>query len=256
MNSSTHITFIRYSLSRLWNECCSRGLYKPLLFVLLLLPLACTNDAPPMGGRVTNRDSLPVMVTRGVSKLITDSGVIRYKIIAEEWRIFDKTKPPRWEFRQGIFVERYDNKFKVDLRFEADSAWFYNQRLWKLVGHVKLDDHTSQTRVRTELLFYDTQSGELWSNVHSTLRQPNQEIEGSWFRATMRNGRPTQYHVKQSRGFMPMGDIGDAPASPATSGANGEKADTTAQPQREGPVSRPKTKHTDNEASSPVQRKK
>ena len=240
---------IRRSLSRLW-PIYSRGLTKPLLFVLLLLPLACTNDAPPMGGRVTNRDSLPVMVTRGVSKLITDSGVIRYKIIAEEWRIFDKTKPPRWDFRQGIFLERYDNKFKVDLRFEADSAWFYNQRLWKLVGHVKLDDHTSQTRVRTEELFYDTQSGELWSNVHSTLRQPNQEIEGSWFRATLRNGRPTQYHVKQSRGFMPMGDMGEGPAAVPSAGST-NSSDSAQQTVREAPVARPKTVKKESISSAP-----
>ena len=87
------------------------------------LPLSCTNDAPPMGNTVTGRDSLPVMTTYGVSKLITDSGVVRYKIITEEWRIYDKTTPPRWEFPKGLFLERYDNKFKVDLRFAADSAW-------------------------------------------------------------------------------------------------------------------------------------
>lgn len=73
-----------------------------------------------MGARVINRDSLPVMTTRGVSKLITDSGVVRYKIIAEEWRVYDRTTPPRWEFPKGLFLERYDDKFKVDMRFCAE----------------------------------------------------------------------------------------------------------------------------------------
>ena len=47
------------------------------LLTMLAVPLSCTNDAPPMGNTVTGRDSLPVMTTYGVSKLITDSGVVR-----------------------------------------------------------------------------------------------------------------------------------------------------------------------------------
>ena len=55
------------------------------LFALSLSFSACDNGAPPSGSAVRNRDSLPVMVTYGVSKLISDSGVVRYKIISEEW---------------------------------------------------------------------------------------------------------------------------------------------------------------------------
>lgn len=210
----------------------------PLLLLLLVLPLACTNDAPPMGERVTKRDSLPVMVTQGVSKLITDSGVVRYKIIAEEWRVYDKTKPPRWEFPKGLFLERYDDKFKVDMRFCADSAWLYNQNVWKLRGHVMLDDKTAQSCLRTEELYWNMQTGELSSNLYTLLKQPQQEIEGNWFRAVMRNGRPTQYHIKQSKGFMPMGDVGATTAVPDN--GNNENNDSLPVTPREAPISHPK----------------
>ena len=103
----------KYQHTRAWH----RWMVYPFLFLLLASPVACSNDAPPVGNTVVGRDSLPVMVTRGVSKIITDSGIVRYKIITEEWRIYDKTTPPRWEFPKGLFLERYDNKFKVDLRF-------------------------------------------------------------------------------------------------------------------------------------------
>lgn len=211
---------------------------------MLTVPLSCTNDAPPMGNTVIGRDSLPVMTTYGVSKLITDSGVVRYKIIAEEWRIYDKTTPPRWEFPKGLFLERYDNKFKVNLRFAADSAWLYNQNVWKLRGNVVLDDKTSQSRLRTQELYWNMQTGEMASNVHTTLKQPQQEIEGTWFRATMQNGRPTQYHIRQSRGFMPMGDAaGPQQPQPNASDNGGQtQADSTQQPKRDAPVSHPKTR--------------
>lgn len=209
------------------------------LLTVVLSHVACSNDAPPMGNTVRGRDSLPVMTTYGVSKLITDSGIIRYKIITEEWRIFDKTNPPRWEFPKGLFLERYNDKFKVDMRFTADSAWLYNQNVWKLRGHVLLDDETAQSSLRTEELFWNMKTGEMASNVYSVLKQPQQKIEGTWFRATMRNGRPTQYHVKQSRGFMPMGDMGATNnAAPAPSASDNKETDSTATQTREAPTAR------------------
>lgn len=232
---------ILHSLASSLKGC--RWLAYPVMSLMLAAPMACSNDAPPMGNTVVGRDSLPVMVTRGVSKIITDSGVMRYKIIAEEWRIYDKTTPPRWEFPKGLFLERYDNKFKVDLRFAADSAWLYDQYYWKLRGHVSLDDKTSQSKLRTQELYWNMRTGELSSNVYTFLKEPQQEIEGNWFRATLQNGRPTKYHVKQSRGFMPMGDIGASPSPSASQGnTSSTKADTsTIQPAHEAPIHRPKS---------------
>ena len=211
-----------------------------LLGGLLALATACGGEAPPMGSAVTGRDSLPVMVTRGVSKLISDSGVIRYKVIAEEWRIFDKTTPPRWEFPKGIFIERYDDKFKVNLYLTADSAWIYDQNLCKLRGHVVLDNREDQTLLTTEELFWDIRSNLFYSNVYTRLTQPEQEIEGNWFRATLRGGRPTQYHVKQSKGFLPMSDsFSESPAAPAAAPADTAKTGSV-QPLRDAPQSRRK----------------
>ena len=103
---------------------------------LLAALWSCTSDAPPTAAAVRQRDSLPVMTTWGVSKLISDSGVVRYKLIAERWDIYDLTNPPRQEFPHGIFLEQYDDKFNVSLHLTADTAYCYNQTLWKLRGRV------------------------------------------------------------------------------------------------------------------------
>lgn len=206
---------------------------------LASLAAGCGSDAPPMGNAVTNRDSLPVMVTYGASKLISDSGVIRYKFIAEEWRIYDKTSPQRWDFPKGIFLERYDDKFKVNMHVTADSAWLYDQKLLKLHGHVELDDKAAGTHLTTQELFWNMNTGELWSNVYTRLIEPEQAIEGNWFRATVINKRITRYHVRQSKGFLPMGDIDSPRETPAP--APGDTATVTdTLPPRNAPLSHPK----------------
>ena len=211
---------------------------------LASLSASCGSEAPPMGNAVAGRDSLPVMVTHGVSKLISDSGIIRYKFISEEWRIYDRTQPPRWEFPKGIFIERFNDKFKVNLHITADSAWLYDQILWKLRGHVELHDKEAHTHLKTSELYWNMRTGQLSSNVHTRLIEPEQEIEGDWFRAVILNKKLTRYHVRRSRGFMPMGTVGD-PVKPAPPAPDGTTRDDTLlavpQPLRTPPVSRPKT---------------
>lgn len=67
-----------------------------------------------MADAITERDSLPVMDTRGVTTLISDSGVTRYRVNTEEWLIFDKKKPSYWAFEKGIYLEQFDSLFHID----------------------------------------------------------------------------------------------------------------------------------------------
>ena len=161
----------------------------------------CGSEAPPTGEAVQERDSLPVMTTFGVSKMISDSGVMRYKIVAEEWRVYDKTHPPRQTFPKGIFLTRFDEKLKVDLYITADTAYWYNQNLWEMRGRVFINNLTSQTTFATEELFWDMNRHEIYSNKHIHIVKPDEELEGNWFRS---DENMNVYHVRRTSGFLPM----------------------------------------------------
>ena len=62
--------------------------------MVLLLP-SCSDSNEKVGPEIGERDSLPTLKSIGVSTLISDSGVIRYKIISEDWYIYDKKDPTR-----------------------------------------------------------------------------------------------------------------------------------------------------------------
>ena len=57
--------------------------YFALLTVMAGLLLACSDGQPPSANAIRQRDSASVMTTYGVSKLISDSGLIRYKVVAD-----------------------------------------------------------------------------------------------------------------------------------------------------------------------------
>ncbi len=163
----------------------------------------CADDATPTGEAISKRDSTPVMVTTGVSKLISDSGVIRYRIVAEEWRMLDRTKPPRQEFLKGIFMERYNAKFLPNMTIEADTAYCYDQKLWELRGRVRIVNREKNTVFTTEELFWNMDEHLVYGSKHMRIVEPEQEIEGDSFEA---DEQLNHYLVRQSRGFMPLPD--------------------------------------------------
>ena len=89
---------------------------------MLLLLSSCGGKQKAMGEAITERDSLPVMTTLGVTTLISDSGITRYKIITEEWEIYDKKNPPYWAFEKGVYLEKFDSLFHIDASIKADTA--------------------------------------------------------------------------------------------------------------------------------------
>ena len=91
--------------------------------------------APP----IYDRDSVSVMTSYGVNTLISDSGVIKYKIVTERWDVNTVKNPSCWTFEKGVFFEQFDEKFHVEAYIQADTAWYYDQKkLWHLRGRVRI----------------------------------------------------------------------------------------------------------------------
>ena len=92
------------------------------MIVMLFLFPSCSRKKQPMTDAITNRDSVPVMTTRGVSTYISDSGVVRYKIITKEWEVYDRLDPSRWAFEQGIYLEKFNNDLCIEATIVADTS--------------------------------------------------------------------------------------------------------------------------------------
>ena len=64
-----------------------------------------------MAEAINEDDSLPDMRTLGVTSWVSDSGMIRYKIVTEEWLVYSKRNPPFWAFEKGVYLEKFDTLF-------------------------------------------------------------------------------------------------------------------------------------------------
>lgn len=168
--------------------------------ITLLFSVSCNTEKKDMAPAIHEHDSLPFMQSRGISTLISDSGVIRYKIIAEEWDIYNTTNPPRWTFLKGIFLERFDSLFHIDWFVEADTAYCHNQELWELRGRVTMRNQQG-TVFTSEELFWDMERHEMYSTQFMTIRTPDRMLQGYNFRS---NEQMTRYSVENSNGITPF----------------------------------------------------
>lgn len=167
------------------------------VFILLSSFSSCSEEKEHIAHAIYDRDSVSVMISYGVNTLISDSGVIKYRIVTERWDVNQIRKPSRWTFIKGIFFEQFDEKFHLQAYVQADTAWYYDQmKLWELRGRVRVRN-INGLRFRSEELFWDGRTHELYSNKLSRLITPERTLIGTYFRS---DENMTHYTVSNSKG--------------------------------------------------------
>ena len=175
------------------------------LFISCLLAASCQEAVEHTAGAIRDRDSVAVMTSLGVNTLISDSGIIKYRIVTERWEVNQNKKPSRWTFDKGLFLEQFDEKFHVQSYIQCDTAYYYDQkRLWELRSRVRILTKDG-LRFSSERLYWDEGKHELYSNTFSRLVTPERTLQGSYFRS---DEHMTHYLVTNSRGSFESTDFG------------------------------------------------
>lgn len=196
----------------------------PLFVLTFLCFLSCGEEREHTAAAIYDRDSVPMMTTYGVNTLISDSGVIKYRIVTERWEINDKKHPSRWIFDKGVLLTQFDQTMHIQSFIQGDTAYYYDQdRRWELHGRVRI--HTKQGMdFRSEELYWDEMNHEIWSHRYSHLKTPERELEGNYFRS---DEKMTKYIVTNTRGSFEKADMGFDKPNPRDSMRQAQKADST-----------------------------
>lgn len=177
------------------------------ILAMMLLVQACQEQHEHTAPAVNPRDSVSMMVSYGVNTLVSDSGMMKYRIVAECWEVNQAKNPSRWIFEKGLFLEQFDEKFHVEAYVQCDTAYYFDQqKLWKLRGrvHVRTIDGL---RFSSEELYWDQAKHELYSYVYSRLVTPDREMEGTYFRS---DERMMHYTITNSKGSFVKGEMGES----------------------------------------------
>lgn len=178
--------------------------------------MSCTEKVEHLAPAVNDKDSVSIMTSYGVNTLISDSGVIKYRIVTERWDVNQIRKPSRWTFIKGLFMEQFDEQFRMQAYIQADTAWYYDQiKLWELRGRVRIRN-ANGLRFMSDELFWDGLKHEIYSNKYSKVITPERTMEGTYFWS---DEKMSKYTITNSSGsFVKQEDSTET--SPVTSNEN------------------------------------
>ena len=169
-----------------------------------LLAVSCQEQKEHTASAIHDRDSVAMMTSFGVNTLISDSGVMKYRIVTERWEVNTSKNPSQWIFEKGILLEQFDEKFHVNSYIQSDTAYYYDQqKIWKLYGRVRILTKDG-LKFTSEQLTWDQNKHELSSNVFSKLVTPERTLQGSYFWS---DEKMTRYFVSNSKGSFEKGDV-------------------------------------------------
>ena len=181
-----------------------RKLLHTIAILAIALLAACAEEKEHIAPAINPRDSVAVMVSYGVNTLISDSGVIKYRIVAEQWEVNQQKQPSRWIFEKGLLLENFDLAMHVLSFIQCDTAYYYDmERLWELHGRVRILTKNG-LRFSSEELFWDENRHEIYSNKFSHLITPDKELQGNRFRS---DEKMTKYSVRNTKGYFDRKEI-------------------------------------------------
>ncbi len=183
------------------------GLHILFIFILIsVIPcifVSCAEDEIRYTDAIENRDSIPLLKSIGVSTLISDSGIVSYRLIAEEWFVYDKKEPAYWSFEKGLFMEKYDKSFKVEAYLHCDTAYYYyDSRIWELRGRVNVRNSRGET-FKTSILYWDQHEKRIYSDQYMEIKGIDRELSGYDFYS---NEMMTDYEIHSSRAKFPISE--------------------------------------------------
>ena len=157
--------------------------YRKLFFILALglFFQACENDQVKIA-QITKPDQLPLESLAGLETIYSDSGIIKVKVIAP---VLNKYNNPKLitEMPIGIAIEFYDNNLHVISKLTSHYAVHYEQdRKWMAKNDVVVVN-TKGERLNTEKLFWNENSGKIYSDEFVKITTPEEIIMGKGFEA-------------------------------------------------------------------------
>lgn len=177
-------------------------------WVIILLTVsglsACIHEKKVDRAGGLNPKRMPTMNSHNVETLISDSGVVQFKMLTPQWQIFEEVDTPYWRFPDGLYLERFGPARKVIASVAADSArYFKNMRLWRLDGHVEIKKIPGDL-FQTSQLFWNERSHRVYSDSFVHIETPTHVLEGYGFES---DDNLTQYSLRTPSGIFPIHNI-------------------------------------------------
>ncbi len=171
------------------------------IFVAAICLLSCTSKEETVPA--IDRSKRPTLHAKDVQTLVSDSGVVRYRVNTAEWMVYDKAEEPNWEFPLGIRLERFTPRMDVDAEMQSKYAiYFTDKKLWDLKDSVNATNLEGE-HFECDQLFWDERGERIYSNGKIKITKKDRVIYGQGFES---NQTLTKYTIRRPEGIFPINE--------------------------------------------------
>lgn len=186
-----------------------------VLFLFVFIFVACNNSKPPIADKTAEAQEGYSMYTTHVNLAVSDSGVTQYRIIAQDWYIYNNGENARWYFPHKFKAIEVDSVNRTKASLVADTAYYYTRKSqWHFIGHVKVENTVGDTFLAKHLI-WDSETRLVSSEDSVTVISNERNLTGTSFRASQDF---SWYVFLNNRGSAVVNDndAGDTQHSPIT----------------------------------------
>ena len=177
----------------------NKGIAAIFLFAAIFL-YSCSNDSNVKMPEI-NRTDWPSLKSENIETIISDSGVVRYKISAPVYEVFDKVSEPYWNFSKGLTLIRLTGTKSFDSEIKCNYArYFVKDELWQLENNVFAKNFKGET-FESELLYWDQKTEKIYSDKMVRITKAEEQILCEGFES---NQNFTIYSFKKVQAIFPL----------------------------------------------------
>jgi LPS export ABC transporter protein LptC len=143
---------------------------------------SCRNSTQQVRDFLAEKN-MPIGVAKDAYHVYKDSGMITSKLITPLLRDFrNREDHPYNEFPEGIKIINFENKGKDSVTITGDYALSYTKTSFSEIrGNVVIINHTEQSRLETEQLFWDQKTQYFFSEKKFILIKKQDTTRGHGF---------------------------------------------------------------------------
>ncbi len=179
--------------------------------MLFMICPSCKKEKTDTLANFEDRALVPGLFADSVTTLISDSGKIRYKVLAKTWKVYDQAKEPYWFFPDKVYFERFNDSLEVESVVLGDTARYYTKlKLWELKNNVLVKSLGGE-QFETNLLYWNQDQHRVYSDSFIRIQQQEQVLTGYGFES---NESLTKYEIFKIKGVFPMDAATDSLNNP------------------------------------------
>ncbi|PDP83638.1 LPS export ABC transporter periplasmic protein LptC [Porphyromonas gingivalis] len=165
-----------------------------VVFFCFLSFAACRRGKTEVVKHDLNLDSAYSMHTTDVNTLISDSGLVQFRMKAKDWFIYDRGEKPHWLFPNGIYVERFDTLNHILATIVADTAYYMiDDDRFILIGHAHIRNMNDEN-FHSPRFIWDKKNAIVYSDDTVYIQSPDKILRGTSFTATQDMGEYTIFN--------------------------------------------------------------